>query len=398
MKDKKERVFFWLVLMAFVLLIAANIFNMYFFSGMKNTGRASGSSQASISLIVNGIEETPTPTPTPSPGGGGGGGAAIVDTKPAFSVEPSLFKIMLKRGETFKTEMKIKASKAGSYSLTSDLKQMIIFSDDSFSLKSNEEKIIYVTFISTEDTKFDTYPGKIKISLGSSSQEIPFIVEIKSKKVLFDASLNVPAKYKEIGKGEELLLQVTLFNLGETGKADVLIEYQIKDFEGNVILKKEEMVAVETQASLSRTLQLPSDLKDGQYVAIISVKYRDSFGTSSDVFYVGRKRNELIGKEYLLIALVFVLIAISTSIIIFFNNRKLKHVLQSQQEEVRTASEKIHKGQMKIAEAIKLSERLKLQLALLNKAYEKGYIGKEAFEKGKERIGNLAKEVKKKYL
>ena len=305
---------------------------------------------------------------------------------------------MLKRGETFKTEMKIRASKAGNYVLSTELKEMVIFSDDAFSLKANEEKIVYVTFISTEDTKFDTYTGKIKIKSDSSLQEIPFIIEVKSKMVLFDISLNIPSKYKEVQKGQELLIQLTLFNLGGTGKVDVSVDYQIKDFDGNVILKKDEMVAVETQASLSRTFELPKDLEEGEYVAIVSVKYGDSFGTSSDIFYIGRKRNELIGKEYLIIAIIFVFIAISTSVITFYHNRKLKHILQTQQQEVREAGEKIHKGQMKIAEAIKLSERLKLQMALLNKAYEKGFITKEAFEKGKERIGNLTKEVKKKYL
>ena len=263
METKKERLFFWLVLAGFILLIFANILNMYAFSRNSSTGRVS--SQASISLVVNSAE-TPEPTPTPTSSGGGGGGGASAEKKADFSAEPNLFKVMLKKGETFKTEMKIKAIKAGNYNINSDLNQMTIFSDDAFSLKAGEEKIVYVTFISTEDTKFDTYTGKIKIKTASSSQDIPFIIEIKSKKVLFDASLNIPAKYKEIKGGEELLLQLTLFNLGDAGKSDVFIEYQIKDFEGKDILKKEEMVAVETQASLSRTFQLPSDLKEGQYL------------------------------------------------------------------------------------------------------------------------------------
>ena len=382
---------------AFVMLILANLFTLYFFSGIKTSGRVS--TEGTVSLMIA-SQETPTPTPSPG-GGGGGGGAAVYEKALTFSIEPNLLKTKLKIGETFKTSIKIKnfANKDASFRMDiTSLKDFISLSDEMFVLKAGEEKIVYITFISTQNSELGTKTGKIKITSGRNIEEVQIILEIRSKKVLFDVSLNIPSKYKELKIGEELLAQMTLFNLGDVDKADVSLFYEIKDFEGNSLMKKEETIAVETQASLSRTFLLPKNLKEGEYVIAVSVRYDESVGTASDIFYIGRKRSELVGKEYLLLVVIIIIASLSISIVLHYHNKKLKEVLQTHRLEIKEATKKIQKGQMKIAEAIKLSERLKLQLALLNKAYEKGYIGKEAYEKSRERIGEVAKNLKKKYL
>ena len=89
---KKERLTFWLVLMAFVLLIVANILNISIFSHNPTSGRAS--SQASISLIVGGTE-TPEASPTPTSSGGGGGGGGSIERKQDFSVDTPLLAVLL---------------------------------------------------------------------------------------------------------------------------------------------------------------------------------------------------------------------------------------------------------------------------------------------------------------
>ena len=108
-----------------------------------------------------------------------------------------------------------------------------------------------------------------------------------STKQLFDVNVEVLPDYKKIFQGDELLIQIVLFNLRGFGSADVNVKYSIKDPNGNIIATEEEVVAVETQAKFDRKLLIPSDLKSGTYVAFVDVRTPDGLiGTSSDVFEV----------------------------------------------------------------------------------------------------------------
>ena len=50
------------------------------------------------------------------------------------------------------------------------------------------------------------------------------------------------------------------------------------------------------------------------------------------------------------------------------------------------------------SEAVRMKEKLKSHLSALEKAYEKNYISKEAYEKGKDKIRKVYKTFKDKYL
>src|SRR3989338_4832429 len=114
-----------------------------------------------------------------------------------------------------------------------------------------------------------------------------------STKQLFDVNVEVLPDYKKIFQGEELLIQIILFNLRGFGSADVNVKYSIKNPSGDLIAAEEEIVAVETQAKFVRKLLIPSDLKPGTYVAFVEVKTPDGLvGTSSDSFEVKAKYEE----------------------------------------------------------------------------------------------------------
>ena len=79
----------------------------------------------------------------------------------------------------------------------------------------------------------------------------------------------------------------------EVGKTNVSIEYIIKDFEGNSLFEDDEIVEVETQVSFSKIIQLPSTIKIEDYVAIVQARYADSLGSSSDIFHIIEKEEEV---------------------------------------------------------------------------------------------------------
>jgi len=85
-------------------------------------------------------------------------------------------------------------------------------------------------------------------------------------------------------------------------------------------------------------------------------------------------------------------------LVIFYFKRKIKKTSKVYKKELNLIERKIKKGNLKLTETVKIENKLKSQLALLNKAYENKYITKEAYEAGKSRIKNAHTKIKKKCL
>lgn len=314
------------------LMIILNVVLLFKYTGFVSE---TSSSQATINLFVetacgdgncNNPETCSTcpadcgSCPVAPPSGGGGGGALV---EKDFSVDTEIIKVMTRIGESFKISIRIKnladIGQSFEVHVSPSLKGLVFLSEESFYLKGGEEKSIELTFVSGKETKLGVYTGRLEIKTSYKTKWIPIIYSIKSKMVLFDVSLDIPVEYKEIFPGEELLLQLTLFNLGEVGKTDVSIEYIIKDFEGNIITEQKDIVSVETQVSFSKTIKMPSTIKPGDYVAIAQVRYDTSFGSSSAIFHVVEKEKPEIKTIYsvvMIVVLTLVMIVLLLLIII----------------------------------------------------------------------------------
>ena len=196
-----------------------------------------------------------------------------------------------------------------------------------------------------------------------------------STKQLFDVNIQVLPNYKKIFQGDELLIQITLFNLRGFGSADVSVKYSIKDTAGNAIAAEEEIINVETQAKFVRGLVIPSDLKLGSYAAFVEVKTPDGLiGTSSDQFEVMGSFERVYPPELRLyitaLAVVFALfVAFTLGIPIF---RELKRKKEIEELKRKTPLERV--------------EKLEKELKALGMAHKAGFISKESYEKEKERI------------
>jgi hypothetical protein len=344
-----------------------------------------------------------SPTTPTSPGGGSSGGGSTIkkETLPAFELDKELIKISTKLGETFKTTFQITntGEKTSSYKIQTNFQDKVIFSEKSFSLNPKETKEITLTFYSTSDTPPDVYTGKIILTNEEKvEKEINVIFEVKSKKVLFDVSLDIPSQFKELFAGQEILTQLTLFNLGDTDKVDAKIIFLIKDFNGNTLASKEELVAVETQASLSIKILLPNNLEEGVYTIIAKVIYGDSVGTSSDIFHIitEKKSSEFPLPIYLIIFGVIIILLI---IILFeFYQRKMKKSFSNYDKKIKKSSKEIKKQEKETIKANKKDQELKSKIDILTKAYKEKHISKQAFEKSKKRIQEARKKLKRKYL
>lgn len=108
---------------------------------------------------------------------------------------------------------------------------------------------------------------------------------VKSEE-LFKVKVEVPKNFQQVFAGDEALAEVTLFNFGGKGPADVFIISSIKDAEGRIIKEKTQTLAIRTQASFIIKLPVPFDTKPGDYLISVKLIYKDFIAESSSPFEI----------------------------------------------------------------------------------------------------------------
>ena len=165
------------------------------------------------------------------------GGGSIVTVVPNVSsgkvnIEPSLLQVTLKKGEVIQKTLKIKNSKDSAvnlkFSLSNSLNQFASIPSNSLTLNTNSEGLLSINFFSHEKTAIGVYTGKIIVDDGNFIREIPVVINVNDRKSLFDIGISLDNK--NIKSGQDLGFNLNLFNLGETGRVDAIVEYLIKDF------------------------------------------------------------------------------------------------------------------------------------------------------------------------
>lgn len=222
--------------------------------------------------------------------------------------------------------------------------------------------------------------GSAKVFIEKGNEKL---LIFDSTKQLFDVDIQVLPDYKKIYQGDELLIEIRLFNLRGFGSSDVDVTYSIKDTNGNIVAKEEEIITVETQAKFIRKLLIPTDLKSGTYVSFVEVKTEESLiGTSSDSFEVSAKfEDKPINFKYLAFGIIILSLLIIIFIFIIPLINKIKRKKQVKSFVKNLPKEKI--------------EKLKRELKALESAYNSKFISETAYSRGKERIGKKIEKLKK---
>ena len=227
-------------------------------------------------------------------GGGGGGGGIAVKAEPtektkSFRISPATVKEHIALGASKTTALTIENT--GETDLifnlnTATINDILFLSDSSFSLKPGEQKVVELNIIGK---KLGSYLGQVIIKSGDIERSVNAIVEVESDNVLFDAKIDIPSAYKEVEAGGELKAQITLLNVGPPRKVDVTTTYTIKDRNGNVVYESSDTFAVEKQTSFVKSFRIPKELQPGDYLAIVELRYENSFAVSSELFKIAPK-------------------------------------------------------------------------------------------------------------
>lgn len=247
-------------------------------------------------------------------GGGGGRGQAIKDYD--FRISQEIIKISLDQGETKIETVEIENTGNKAINLKIDLKQikdLLIFagglSKYELNLEPGEKQNLQLIFNAPKDYKPGIYTGKIIFSSLYEDKTLTAIIEVESIKKIFDVDIRV--QDKEVFRGENLIAEIILFNLGnDVGKVDTDVEVGIKDLDGNIIAKKQNKIAVETQASFTESILIPMYLNEGMYIVYALVEFDGEIGTATELFNVIESPRGFFSKSttYILLGIAFAII------------------------------------------------------------------------------------------
>lgn len=240
------------------------------------------------------------------------------------------------------------------------------------------------------------FVGNIIISSKKESVKIPVILEVESIDTLFDVRAKIPPKFFEISHGEEIAVDITIWNIASK-EGNVDVEYYISDLEGNIINYDNESYNVESSLSVRKNFKIPEDAQSGDYVFYTYVKKDGIVGTNSLIFYVGDLKglspefNFEFSDYFYFIGGVAIVIVIATFLFNHFTNRKLVQAVQWRKRisDIRRTN---------FGNINSMINRLIRQKQLLEEAYNKGYIKKISYEEGRDKLDRLISMQKRKLL
>ncbi len=153
----------------------------------------------------------------------------------------------------------------------------------------------------------------------------------QAETIPFNITITIPGNYSTVSPGEEFLFSIKLTNFGSTKRADVYLDYWIQNTNGKKIFNAQETVAVETKASFTREITLPTKIEEGSYRVFAQVSYGEKCistkgkncknSVSNTPFTINTKKtNNIITNEMFLITII---VSISAFIVLgIFSFRK----------------------------------------------------------------------------
>lgn len=250
-------------------------------------------------VVVSVVEEE-VPPPG-APGGGGGGGRAVPVPKEeavakvplgkdALRVEPGIIRVSIKLGDFIEKSISVSNTVLSKLDVNVEvigLGDVVRVEGSSFSLEGLQKRSFNVIFDATrEGLEAGVYSGKIIFSVDGIKKEVLVIVEVETKRVIFDVKGYIPPGYKKVVAGGDILNNIDLYNIEGVEEADVHFTYQIRDFNGNVIITEYENITARFDFSFTKKLTLPEYIGTGEYVFVVIARYETSVATATDVFEV----------------------------------------------------------------------------------------------------------------
>ena len=264
-------------------------------------------------------DETPeeTTTTTTTSGGGGGGGT----TTAAFTVDKTQISVTLNPGQVRTEEITITNTADTTIVVRIDnlIQDFVARGEDIVILNPGGSKVVPLYILARVGTIPDLYLGKLILSSGNIKKEILIAIEVESEGALLDVRAEIEESYTKVLPREHILAQIRLFNLGGEGRKDVDIEYLIRDYQGNEIVRETESLAIETQLTFLKEIDIPSSAKTGSYVLYVKATYEGKIASASDNFEIVSSKVTAREKIYIITIIV---LSVIISLIFYLSIRR----------------------------------------------------------------------------
>ena len=173
---------------------------------------------------------------------------AVEESIIPFEIDQILIKVLVREDEYIEKELRV--MNVGSEEQTVSIEPPGIFDivkvlDQDFTIKPGQTKIVRLNFSSFDEAKNieqtpGVYIGKISAKTDSYQKEVPVVVEIESKNVLFDMNLNPVARDRSVVQGSSSTFEIRVFNLQSIESFNVNMDFFVKDINGNMIISESE--------------------------------------------------------------------------------------------------------------------------------------------------------------
>lgn len=280
----------------------------------------------------------------------------------SFRVDNILIKSVVKTGESLTNELTIRTEKPETFhAQIKGLGGFVSFEDRDFFVDGKKTlKINFDAGINNEGV----YTGSLIIEGESDKKEIPIILEIQSKNLLYATNLDMAVDYKELTKKDEFSAGIRLFNLNDTKTHNIEVSYKIKNTKSESVFSEKENIAVGTEALFTKTISLPEDINLGTYVFIVETRYSDSVSTSSYLFSIVDKEKKTSGNQDWLvnifsIAVIVFLLGVIILIIYMISDRNkiFAELERMHDKDLELSISKIDKREKKYLNKIKNAEQ-----------------------------------------
>jgi len=280
-------------------LLASTIY-YYNVSSCDASGNCNTSQQSSFTTSA----EPVSPPNGGSPSGGGGIIIPVNKTIPKFDIDfsnVSTGTLEAKQGDikTFSFNNEIKHSLT-LLSVTSDSITLLITSEPiTTQIKVGEMKEIDINGDNVNDIEIKLISilnGKANFSLNKLSGADIVAKEELGRGALFDVKVSISNLFKIVKSGGDVIAQIEVFNVNNIGQVDVTVNYYITSKEDNKtkLAQGSDTLAVEAVSSFVRSLTVPYNLKSGNYLFNVEVKYGDKIMASGSTEFTVIKSYEII--------------------------------------------------------------------------------------------------------
>lgn len=141
---------------------------------------------------------------------------------------------------------------------------------------------------------------------------------------LFDVTLTIPDKYRELLSGEEIISQVQIINMKSIGLVDVVIEYTIQDINEKVLYKEIETKSIEHEIDYVKKIEIPKEIPLGTYLLLANVRYNDDLAISGYPFKILEKPISELNYLIMIYSIIFLLALVIFILVSYYYYKRLE--------------------------------------------------------------------------